>query len=396
MKYQSLILYFIVFTATSFAEIQIEFGGSLEATYYHTDTPAPGLLKQNSEDFFAPRLETSLDLLFNNYWYFHATARYDRGFDAGDRDEGEIRLDEALLRYRPFGDDSLNIQIGKTATIFGAYVNNHRFHDNPFITAPLPYDQIIGVNVVNPNSTSRSAIAGRASGTLPGIFETAKRPWAATVWGPAYSTGITVTGTIERFDYAAEIKNVDISAHPDQWNPDAEEFEHPSFSLRLGYRPSVAWNLGLSFSQGPYLNADSQDLLPDGLNRGDLLHRAIGIDVSWAHRDFIISGEIIANQYETLEAGDLKSLTSYIQARWKAAPGFWLATRVGHTLNNTITGPSGESLEWSPNLWRFEVASGFRITEDTLIKAQYNYTHTEGDSPGPGENLYALAVSYRF
>src|SRR6185437_8878320 len=50
------------------------------------------------------------------------------------------------------------------------------------------------------------------------------------IWGPSYATGFAITGVLDHFDYAAEIKNASLSSRPEQWNLSERGFEHPTFS----------------------------------------------------------------------------------------------------------------------------------------------------------------------
>lgn len=374
-----------------------EFSGSIKATTYVADSPVQGFGKFDEDVFFDPRLELSLDALFDDYWFFHATARIDRGFDIGDDpDDGDIRIDELLLRYRPLGDNRLNIQLGKQTTVFGTWAQTHDFHDDPFILPPLAYGQIIGIGVQNPGALAPAAILGREQGTRPGIFDTKKRLWGGTIWGPIYSTGLSAFGSVGDFSYGFEMKNVGLSSHPDQWDYEPGDFDSPSFAGRVAWRPNAAWTAGVSFARGPYLDPDAEQFLPPGFDRGDLAHTAIGLDLRYSAGDWIFSGEVIGSEFETLDAGDLRSLSYHVQARYKVHPGFWIAARIGQTLNNDARGPAGESVEWSPDLLRSELAAGYRITADTLVKAHYANTVSTSNLDGPGEHIFGLGISYRF
>ncbi|MDB4411187.1 porin family protein, partial [bacterium] len=303
---------------------------------------------------------------------------------------------EWMLRFRPHGNNRLNIQFGKSATIFGNWVPQHEFHDDPFLLAPLPYSQITGIHPRVPGAISQAAIAGRVSVYGNSIFRAPKENWASTIWGPSYSTGLSLIGAEGKFDYAFEVKNSGLSSLPDQWDPSLGDFDDPTFTARLGYRSDAAWALGLSFSRGPYLEPEGEKFLPAGMDRGDLPQTVIGLDARWAHRDLIISGEIIASEYETLEVGDLRSLSYYLQARWKAAPGLWLAARFGQIFHNSADGPGGTSLEWAPDHWRAELSAGYRFTPDLLVKAQYSYTQATGDPAGFANHLAGLGVGWKF
>jgi hypothetical protein len=377
-------------------EPEIVISGDVEATLWAGESPMLGLLQDNDGVLFSPRLTLALDALMSSEWYFHAAVRLDRGFDPESEPDGQVRLDELMLRYRPFGDDRMNFQVGKFATAFGNWAPGHEFHDDPFLLAPLPYSQITGIHPRNPGAISQAAIANRATVYGNSIFRASKQNWASTIWGPAYGSGLSVFGTEGTWAYAVEVKNAGLSSLPDQWDPSWSDLEDPTFTARLAYRPDAAWALGLSLSRGSYLEPEGEKLLPVGMDRGDLAHSVIGVDARWAHRDLIISGEIIASDFETLEVGDLRSLSYYLQARWKAAPGFWLAGRFGQTFHNSADGPGGAPLEWAPDHWRAELSAGYRFTPDLLVKAQYSYSQADGDPAGFSNHLAGLGIGWRF
>jgi len=386
------ILLYGMLCSISHGEILTSLSGSFENQFLHADGEAPAFNEFDNGSFFAPRLSLSLDVTSGENWIFHATGRIDRGFDAGNEENGEARIDEVLLRYR--SPNNVNIQIGQTATVFGAWSANHDFYDSAFLTPPLPYGEIRGINVLSTQSLSPTAIQGRSTGALPSIYDGDRTAWAASIWGPAYTAGISVFSNIGKFDYAFEFKNVSSGISPEQWDFDIQEFEEPTFSGRIGYRFSPAWNLGVSFSRGPYLEEDA--FIADGFDRGDLINYKSGIDLKWEHRKWSILAEVIYDRYETLEVGTLESLNYYIQARYKIAPGLWFAGRISQAFNSNADLPSGESVPFSPDLTRAEAAIGFRLTPDVLLKMQYTYTASNGQLEGPAENFFNFGVGWKF
>ena len=372
---------------------QWDLGGQLDTFFWSTNNPPSAFLRSSGESI-DPRLTLTLNAQYHTDWLFHATARVDRGFDPAFNSNLEARIDEAFLRYSPF-DQALNIQVGKFATVFGSWVNQHLYFDDPFLTAPLPYSQINGIAVANPNALSPTALSQAAQASTSRIFTLPKESWASAIWGASYGSGISLFGNLDGFEYAFEIKNFGLTRRSEEWNEGLQGFEHPTFTGRVGHRPNAALSYGLSASRGPYLEPAAERLLPAGLDIGDLPYTTIGLDFSWAHRDLIFSGEIIGSQYETLAAGDLRSLTYYTQLRWKFTPSLFLAARWGQTFNNSARGENGESVEWSPDLWRLSGSLGWRATPELLFKGEYNYTSID-DSRVDGQHLFGLGVSYRF
>lgn len=361
---------------------------SLEAVVWAGDTPAPALLETDDPVFLAPRLRFDADVTVGGHWYLHAAACIDRGFDPGGREDGDIRLDEVMLRWRACDDQRLNFQIGRFPTAFGAWQAGHGFFDDAFLLAPLPYSQVIGVQTRDPAAVTPAAIAARATGGAPPVSTLDKNNWASMVWGPSYGTGASVFGATGRFDYAAEIKNSALSSHPDSWEDNG--FDHPAVTARVGYRPDAAWAIGLSASRGPWLEEDAP-----GVDRGDLHQTALGLDARWAHRDLVVTGELVLSEFETPAAGDLQAASWFLGVRWKTSPGVWLAARFGQLLANEADGPAGSEVPWQPDVWRAELGAGWRLSPDVLLKAGYAFTHTDGDDEA-GEHLMGSGIGWRF
>ena len=269
------------------------------------------------------------------------------------------------------------------------------FFENPFLSQPLPYAEINGIGTSSPAQISAASITSRALSGRPSFFDLNQSGWAAPVWGPSYIPGITIFGQSGKWNYAAEMKTSGLSAAPEEWDFNHLNLQHPAFAARIGYQPDAAWDLGLSFATGPYLSHESVKFLPIGVSRGDLSYRTAGLDVRWAHRNLIISGELLYSAYDTLEVGTLESLNWYLQARWKISPRFSLAARVGQTLNNDAN-VAGTDTPWSPDLLRAELGFGWRIQPDLLFKAQYTYTKATGGLEGPAQDLFGAGISWRF
>jgi len=96
-------------------------------------------------------------------------------------------FDEYRSRYTPFEDARIALQIGKFATVFGNWVARHNSWDNPFINAPLPYENV-------------TIVADRSAPTSPSNFLSRrnsfdkKRQWLPIIWGPSYTSGAVALG----------------------------------------------------------------------------------------------------------------------------------------------------------------------------------------------------------
>lgn len=370
------------------APFQLDFRPSLETVVWASDEPGPALFETDDSAFIAPRLLLDVDASAGEHWFAHVSVSADRGFDPLSHENGEVRVDEISVRWQAFDDQRLNLQIGRFPTAFGASQSGHDFFENPFMLAPLPYSQIVGVNTRNPAAISAAAIGARANGTAPPVSSLSKDNWASVIWGPSYATGASVFGSSARFDYAAEVKNSMLSAHPDSWRGNG--FEDPSWTARLGYRPDAAWAFGVSASRGPWL----EDNAP-GIDRGDFPQTTLGLDGRWSHGRLILTSEVILSEFETPDAGDLRTASWFVGGRWKVSPGVWLATRFGQTLANDAEAPTGNDIPWQPDVWRAELAAGWRVTPSLLLKASYAFTHTDDDAEAGGQ-LAGVGVGWQF
>ncbi len=109
---------------------------------YLIDQPAPALIYTDNDSLFNPRLTVFLDAQIGSQFYVFAQTRFDRGFDPSDGG-AQVRLDEYFVRYRP--TKYFNLQIGQFATVVGNWVQRHDSWQNPFINAPLPYENLTGI-----------------------------------------------------------------------------------------------------------------------------------------------------------------------------------------------------------------------------------------------------------
>jgi hypothetical protein len=126
--------------------------------------PAPALIYTAKHFLLNPRLTTYLDVKVDSYLYAFVQARVDRAFDPSD-EGAQIRLDEYAIRITPVQDEAFpRIEIGKFATVVGNWVRRHGSWENPFIDAPLPYENLVGLwDIMAPDSAATLLYWGQRS-----------------------------------------------------------------------------------------------------------------------------------------------------------------------------------------------------------------------------------------
>lgn len=364
--------------------VRSRLSGMADAEIYHFDRPAPGLLDTTSDTLFNPRLALFLDIQAGPHVYFFVQARLDRGFDPSDHPL-EVRLDEYALRVTPWADGRLNLQAGQFATVMGNWVERHLSWDNPFITAPLPYEHITAISDTEPPASSATFVV---------VDPAEAYEHNPVLWGPVYATGASVAGRIKNFEYAAEMKNAGPSSRPESWTVEDVGFDHPTFSGRLGYRPDLRWNFGVSGSVGPYFRPEAADGLPLGTNTGDYRQILLGQDLRFAWHKLQIWAEVFESRFEVPNVGDADTLGYYVEAKYKFTPRFFGALRWNQQFFFPLGGPDGGALRWGEDISRIDAAVGFRFTAHTQVKLQYNLQYA---APGDDfSNLIAAQFTLRF
>ena len=368
-------------------QVRARLSGMVDLEFYHFDSPAPGLIFSPDHSLFNPRLTLFLDAQFGPHVYFFAQARVDRGFDPAKHD-AEIRLDEYALRLTPWEDGRFNLQIGKFATIVGNWSNRHDSWENPFVTAPLPYENLTGIWDSEPPHSSEELFSwSHVSDGRGGFFgdEYAdKHLRVPIVWGPAYTSGLAVSGKVGKFEYAADVKNGSLSSRPEEWGVETVQWQYPKYSARLGLRPDLKWRLGVSASVGSYLDHEAHEYLP-GLRVENYRQIVIAQDVSFSWHQWQLWAEFYQARFEIPKIGNADTFAYYLEAKYKFTPQLFGAVRWNQQFFNRI-----DHQRWGRDLWRIDAAATYRFTPHTQLKVQYILE----DEEGPHGLSHGLAAQF--
>ena len=156
------------------------------------------------------------------------------------------------------------------------------------------------------------------------------------IWGPSYASGASISGSIEQFDYAAEMKNASLSSRPESWSITETGFGHPTFNSRIGFRPNEMWNIGFSASAGPYLLPIAGPSLPSGRGISDYREIVLGQDLSFAWHHFQFWAEFYEARFEVPRIGNADTFSYYFEAKYKFTPQLFGAVRWNQQLFGTI------------------------------------------------------------
>jgi len=400
--------------------VRARVSGLLDLEGYAFDQPAPGLILSDKHTLVNPRFTAFLDAQLGPNVYAFAQARVDRGFDPSD-EGAHVRADEYAVRVSPWSDGRFSVQIGKFATVVGNWVERHLSWENPFVTAPVPYENLTGIWDRSAADSADTLLTwahvphsageeeeyggeyGNGGGEYAGEYsdggggeyshsdeysaanerarsgDNDKYQRVPIIWGPSYASGVSIAGRIGKFDYAAEMKNASLSSRPDSWDVTEIGFEHPTFSGRFGFRPNEMWNLGFSASSGPYLRPEAEETLPEGKHFGDYRELLLGQDIGFAWHHWQAWAEFYETRFKIPGVGDADTFAYYFEAKYKFTAQLFGALRWNQQLFDTIRYDS-ENVPWGNDLWRIDAAAGYRFTPHTQLKLQYSLAHEQNAS----------------
>ena len=378
-------------------QLRVRLRGALDLEYYQLPSPAPGLFFTGQRSLYNPRLSLFLDAQLGSHLYVFAQTQADRAFDPTDEGPLQVRLEEYALRFTPWDDGRLNVQIGKFATVVGNWVGRHDSWSNPFITAPLPYENLTGL--WDSDAAVSSATLPVWAHVSPGFQlyqgDDDKYHRIPIIWGPSYGSGASVSGTVGKLDFAVELKNAALSSRPETWDVTKTQWQYPTWSGRLGYRPDESWNFGFSASTGTYLRPLAAPMLAPGRSLGDYREDVLGQDVSYAWHHVQVWAEAYEARFAVPGVGQVGTVAGYLEAKYKFTPRFSGAVRWNQQFFSTVRSATGDLLPWGRNTWRLDVGPAFRFTPHTEFKVQYSVQH-EDYSPRPYTHLLAIQSVVRF
>jgi hypothetical protein len=370
-------------TLSAFRDVlRARLSGTVDLEAYHFQQPAPGLIDSRIDNLFNPRLSLFLDAQAGSQIYFFAQSRVDRGFDPSTHG-AQVRLDEYALRFTPWDDGRFNLQLGKFATVVGNFVQRHLSWENPFVNAPLVYENI------TPISDKQAPVS--PVDFVPGFEPRDKYEFNPVIWGPSYASGVSISGRLGKFDYAAEMKNSALSSRPESWSVTEVGFNHPTFSGRIGFRPNEAWSFGVSASDGAYLRPEAEETLPRGSDISDYRELLVGQDISFAWHHLQLWAEFYEARFQVPRVGDADTFAYYLEAKYKFTPQLFGALRWNQQLFGDVTNGAGGETRWSQDLGRIDAAVAYRFTPHMQLKIQYSF---QRQTTGQEDDNHLVAAQF--
>jgi hypothetical protein len=271
--------------------------------------------------------------------------------------------------------------------VVGNFVQRHLSWENPFVNAPLVYENITPISDKQAPASPLDFVGGFAP--------TDKYEFNPVIWGPSYASGVSISGRLGKFDYAAEMKNSALSSRPESWSVTEVGFDDPTFSGRLGFRPNEAWSFGVSVSDGPYFRPEAENTLPPGRDIDDYRELVVGQDISFAWHHLQLWAEFYEARFQVPRVGDADTFAYYLEAKYKFTPQLFGALRWNQQLFGDVPDGSGGQVRWGQDLARIDAALAYRFTPHTQLKIQYSFQH-ETTGREDDNHLVAAQFTIRF
>lgn len=301
----------------------------------------------------------------------------------GAIDQARMQLD-ALAITTKLGEGWPNLEAGRFLSPFGKFSQRFLGPDNPLIGEPLLYTYFTSLTTSQVPASAVDLLGQRGRGTRSRFAgytgQIRGQALQSNIW---YLNGLKLAGNAGKFSYAAAVTNDAVSAS-ELFDSDDDK----ATTLHFGYKPDIAWQIGLSASRSGYLNRNIQDNPAAlGVELGDFEQSTIGVDIDYSSGPFTLFTEFVHNSWSTPFVGeDLETNGFFIEPSYKVAPGITLVARFDALWFSDVT-IGGIASPWEFDVARLELGVRYNIERDLLVKATYQFNDTEAIGGDPDDNL---------
>ncbi|HOC18066.1 MAG TPA: hypothetical protein PKK95_07350 [Vicinamibacterales bacterium] len=307
-----------------------------------------------------------------------------------NRSDWYFRPARLVVGVRPFPGRPLTVSAGLLQTPFGQSGRGYG-RENLLVGLPLIYQYRTALQA----DGSRGAGVPGGEGPYPYPEYHGYGPPAAAAQSYSYSyvapglplvdtrgwnAGVRLDAGGDRAQVAAALVRGSLS------NPLSRD-DRPGWQLagRAAGQPIVGLVVGVSGARGRYARVPGSG--------ASLAETALGADAEISRGYWLVRGEVVHSRREVAPPGapsptETLGVTGLdVEGRYRIAPGFYLAGRVGRLW---FGGARGTALSWDADVTRFEGGLGWSLSRPLLVKASYQYNRRPG---GIGrEQLHRVAM----
>jgi hypothetical protein len=334
----------------------------------------------------AHRLRVFTDIFLGDHLYSLVEVRSDRGHGPTNG-AIQVRVEQAFLRLATAAGGA-GLQVGRFASPFGSYALRHLTVVVPFLRPPLPYEyRTVMV---------RRHVPGGEGGVAtwqdwPVLF---RSPGAPPVWDVPYQAGAMAFGRVGPFDVRLAAMSSAPSSDPEDWGLEFDRFRRPSWVLGVRTKPSPAWELGASYSNGPWMEELFGGAVPLGQSYRDFDQEIVSADLAYLRGPMSLRAEAMLDFWEVPGVQDrLRDLSYTAELQWDLRAGLSAAGRVGMIDFRPLQAGSGPAVDWDHDVYRLEMSLGYRLVRNAGIMVsayRQNVRAAEGTTFGGVRLWYAF------
>lgn len=284
------------------------------------------------------------------------------------------------VRIRPWTARAFDIQAGRIPPVFGTFSRHSYAAENPLIGYPLAYQYLTSLrtDAVPRNADELQRMRGRGWLTQFSVGARAAERGLPVIAGLRWDTGVQVRIGSDPIEAAVAVTTGTLS------NPRVDDDNGGrQLSGRVGWKPVIGLQIGVSLARGEYLSKGLLGVLPTDARDATYNQRATGLDFEYSRGYWLVRGEIIHNQWE-LPALDspritdpLGVLSTEIEGRYKILPGLYVAARFDRLGFSELAGSTGP-FTWDANVKRVEAGGGYYIARHLVMKAVFQQNWRDG------------------
>lgn len=314
---------------------------------------------------------------------------------------GELRTDNLdaprpyalYLRLRPWTSRSFDVQAGRIPPVFGSYARRRYAQDSFLPGMPLAYQYLTSLRADALPSSADDLYYSQGTGWLVRgypIGSALPAPGLPLVSAERWDTGVEVRIGSEPVQLAAALTQGTLS------RPRVEDDNRgKQLSGRLAWRPVFGLVVGVSAARGEYVTREAASALPAG-SRRTFRQQAAGFDAEYAAGYWIVRAEAVWSAWDIpplagATNGRLDALGLVVEARYKLAPGLYLAGRADHLGFGRIEAAYG-SFPWDAPVTRLEIGGGYSVRRNLLLKGSYQHNSRDGGFVREGDFVAGQVV----
>jgi len=286
--------------------------------------------------------------------------------------DADPRLNGAYVVVNEIGDlPWLNARLGLAPSPIGGFgLRSTYFNLNPLIGIPLVWQY-------------RTNLSNSGTSTVASLLARQDEPGTGSpmLYDSCWMIQWEILGEVGAFEYSVALTPGALS------NPiRARQVDGSMWLARVGHAPLPGLRLGVSAAHGPWLSAPSPSF-DQGL---------LGVDAEFGAGPWLFFGELHSFRWESpLIAEDLDAVGGFVEARFDFLPGWYAAGRLGGLwFGDVVTNAAtGARAPWDQDTARTELALGYRVSRQALLKLDWQRTTTASDFE---QNLFSVQLTTAF